>query len=88
VWLAVRLQPAVGQVLAVRQLRPVLLAAAIGSAMWAALSAWSPEGRVATVVAMAVVSGAAGAAYVLGLRAVHALPGRAPAGYRPVGGLA
>jgi hypothetical protein len=37
---------------------------------------------------MAVVSVVGGAVYVAGLRVVGALPGRAPAAYRPAGGVA
>jgi len=88
VWLAVRLRPHVGTVFGIGQLRPVALAAGAGGVMWVALRAWSPDGRVVTLAAITAVTLVGGAAYVLGLRSLGALPGRAPAGYRPVGGVA
>jgi hypothetical protein len=49
------------------------------------MDAWSPEGRVRVLLALAVIGGAGGALYVAGLRVLGALPGRGPAVPRPVG---
>jgi putative peptidoglycan lipid II flippase len=88
VWLAVVLRPAVGSVVGLGQLRPVVLAVGLGGAAWAAISAWSPDGRGMTLVAMSVLAIAGGALYVGGLRVVDALPGRAPLVHRASSGVA
>jgi len=87
VWLALRLRPDVGSVVALAQLRPLALTVAVGAAAWAAMSAWSPDGRLPTVAALVVIGAAGGVAYVIGLRALGAGPGRGPAVHRPMGAL-
>ena len=77
VWLVLRLHPRVGMVLGMRLLRPLGLAIVLGLAAWAAMEAWSPDGRLAVLVALAVIGAAGAALYVAGLRALGAMPGRA-----------
>jgi putative peptidoglycan lipid II flippase len=78
IWLGARLRRVTGALGAPALLRPAALAAAVGVAAWALLEAWSPDGRIATVVALAVVGAAGAALYVAGLRLVGGLPGPAP----------
>lgn len=78
VWLAARLRPRVGAVFRLAQLRPLALAVALGLAVWGAMSAWSPQGRGLTLVALAVVGLVGAAAYIAALRAVGAVPARSP----------
>jgi putative peptidoglycan lipid II flippase len=82
IWLACVLRDAVGSVIGIGQLRPLVLAAAVGAAAWAANSAWSPDGRAMTLVALSVLGIVAGGTYLLGLRAAGALPGRGPVAFR------
>jgi putative peptidoglycan lipid II flippase len=82
-WLGNRLRPSVGSLVGVGQLRPVLLAGGVAAVAWLAMRAWSPDGRIVTVVALTVVVGAGLGVYVAGLRVLGALPGRAPSGFRP-----
>ena len=77
-WLAGRLRPQVGVVLRPAHLRPLALAGMVGLAAWGAMSAWSPDGRVPTLAALAVIGMGATVAYVAGLRAVGAVPARSP----------
>ncbi|MDP1820879.1 MAG: lipid II flippase MurJ [Acidimicrobiales bacterium] len=88
VWLAARVRRAVGGVVGLGQLRALVLASATGLAMWAAIRAWSPDGRVTTLTAVLVVSAGGAALYLLALRRLGGLPGRAPASYRPPGSTA
>lgn len=83
-WLGLRLRQRTGPLLGARQLRPAALALATGGAAWLAERSWSPDGRLVTTTALVVLVAAAGAAYVLGLRAFGAVPGRAPSLNRPV----
>jgi len=82
VWLAIRLRAAVGSVVGIGQLRPVVLGVGLGLAAWVVMGAWSPDGRAAILLALAVLSAVAGGLYLVGLRALDALPGRAPVVYR------
>jgi putative peptidoglycan lipid II flippase len=59
--------------------RALVLAALLGVAAWAVVSAWDPEGRVATAAALALVGGTGAAAYVGGVRRLGALPPPLPA---------
>jgi putative peptidoglycan lipid II flippase len=81
-WLAVRLRPQVGSVVALAQLRPVALAVAVGAAAWAAMSTWSPEGRGPVLGALIVIGAGGGVAYIAGLRWLDAVPSRGPAVHR------
>ncbi len=76
VWLAVRLRQ--------RQVRSIwpsslpvvtLLAAVLAGGAWVAIDAWAPDGRLATALAMVVISAAAGILYYAGVRGLHLLPG-------------
>jgi hypothetical protein len=82
-WLAWRLRSRVGSVLSVAQLRPLGLALGLGGAAWLAMSAWSPEGRGPILAALAVVGVVGAAAYVVGLRALGAVPSKGPSVHRP-----
>jgi putative peptidoglycan lipid II flippase len=84
--LAWRLRPDVGLIVGLAEVRPLVLAVLAGGAAWVTMDAWSPAGRPATVLALAVISGAAGGAYLLVLRAVGGLPGRGPALVAATGG--
>ncbi|HEV8116533.1 MAG TPA: lipid II flippase MurJ, partial [Acidimicrobiales bacterium] len=77
-WLAHRLQPQVGTVLRSAHLRPLAGAAAMGLVAWAAMSAWSPDGRGLTLVALVVVGGLAMGGYVVALHWLGAVPTRGP----------
>lgn len=85
IWLVERLRPRVGSVLGIALLRPLALSVVLGLAAWVAMEAWSPEGRVAVVAALAVIGGVGAVLYVAGLRALGALPGAGPAVQGPVG---
>ena len=79
-WLALRIRHLTGPVLSHRLLVPVTLSAVLGVAAWAAISAWNPAGRIATLVALAVVTAAGGGAYLLAMKALPAtVPAREPA---------
>ena len=56
-----------------------MLAAVIGVAAWAAVSALDPEGRVATGAALVVVGGGGALVYAGAVRRVGALPPPLPA---------
>jgi putative peptidoglycan lipid II flippase len=73
-WLAWRIRTHAGRVLGRRLLGPVTLSAVLGVAAWAAISAWNPAGRIATAVALAVVSAAGGGLYLLGTRVLSSAP--------------
>lgn len=81
VWLAARLRPVVGAgalpLAAIGRATALAAAGALGA--WVVMEAWDPEGRPATVLALAVVTALAGGAYVAGLRATGGLPPRSPA---------
>jgi putative peptidoglycan lipid II flippase len=78
-WLAHRLRPAVGSLGLVHVLRPLAVSAAVGLVAWGVITAWSPDTRVASLVAVGLVTAAGGALYLLVLRAIGGLPGPAPA---------
>jgi putative peptidoglycan lipid II flippase len=84
-WLVVGMHARVGSLFGLRLLRPLALAVGLGLAAWGAMEQWSPEGRVAVLVALAVIGGVGAALYVAGLRALGALPGRGPAVHRAAG---
>lgn len=84
-WLVVGLRDRVGSVLGLRLLRPLALAVGLGAAAWGVMEAWSPEGRLRLLLALAVLGGVGGAGYLAGLRALGALPGRGPSVPRPAG---
>jgi putative peptidoglycan lipid II flippase len=84
VWLGLRLRSRTGALLSTRQLAPAVLALATGGAAWLGYRSWSPDGRLLTTIALALLVAGAGAAYVLGLRALGAVPGSAPSLNRPV----
>jgi putative peptidoglycan lipid II flippase len=77
-WLALRLRPAVGTVVGPELLRPVVAAVVVGVGAWAAMTAWDPEGRVGSMVAVAVIGATGTALYLVLLR----LMGGLPAGWR------
>lgn len=77
-WLGLRLRPSVGSLIAVSQLLPLVLATMVGGSAWFAMQLWSPNGRIITVVALAVVCAGAGSVYVGALRALGGFPRRAP----------
>lgn len=76
VWLSARLRPVVGAgalpLAAIGRATALAAAGAVGA--WVFIDAWDPEGRPATVLALAVVTALAGGAYVAGLRATGGLP--------------
>ena len=77
-WLAIRLRPHIGSVVDRAQVRVLALAVVLGGGAWAAMSGWSPNGRLSTLLALAVISGSGGLAYVGALRAFGGLPARDP----------
>jgi putative peptidoglycan lipid II flippase len=78
-WLALRLRGAVGSLAARAAARSAVLSVVAGVVAWALATAWGPEGRTATVVALAVVTVVAGGVYLAGLHLTGGLPGRTPA---------
>ena len=78
VWLALRLRPAVGSVVSARQGLALAPAVAVGLGAWAAVSAWSPDGRAAALAAVVGLGAAGLGAYALALRALGAVPARDP----------
>lgn len=88
VWLGVRLRSVAGSVVALGQLRPLVLAAATGGLAWAVMRVWSPDGRIVTLAAITVVSVAALGLYLVTLRALDGLPGRGPTRATPLGQVA
>lgn len=84
-WLGFALRRRTGPVVHRRQLRPIALALLAGAAAWALFGSWAPQGRLVTVVALTAVVGVVGLGYVVGLRALGALPGPAPTLNRVVG---
>jgi len=81
--LAFRLRPHVGAVWHVGQLRPVAIAIVVAGLAWLAMEAWSPDGRLVTIVALAVLGGLAMGAFTLGLRLVGAVPPSGPGAIEP-----
>jgi peptidoglycan biosynthesis protein MviN/MurJ (putative lipid II flippase) len=79
IWLAARLRPLVGSTLTMRLLLPLLAAVVVGVGAWTAMETWSPEGRVVTVAALAVIGATALAIYTGALRLLDAVPPRDPA---------
>jgi putative peptidoglycan lipid II flippase len=79
VWLVQRLRPIVGSVGLAGIVRPLAVSVLVGLAAWLVMDAWSPSGRVETVVALAVVGAAGALLYVATLRLINGLPGPAPA---------
>lgn len=84
VWLGLALRPRTGRLLTARHLWPAALALASGGAAWLSYRGWSPNGRLVSTTALAALVSVAGVAYLLGLRAVGGLPGRAPSLTRAV----
>jgi hypothetical protein len=84
-WLMWRLRPRVGSLLSPTLLRPLALSVCLGGLAWVAMEAWSPEGRLAVLVALAVIGGSGAVAYVAALRALGGLPGGGPAVHRAAG---
>ena len=84
-WLERRLRPRVGRALSLSGLRPLAVALVVGLGAWVAIEAWDPGGRLATVVALAVIGGVGVAAYGGALRLLGGLPSRGPyiAGFGP-----
>jgi putative peptidoglycan lipid II flippase len=78
VWLAARLRPRVGSVATGRQALALAPGIAVGLAAWAAVTAWSPEGRATSLAAVAVLGVLGLAVYGLVLRALGAVPAREP----------
>lgn len=76
--LAMRLRPHVGAVWHVGQLRPVALAAAVAALAWAAMELWAPDGRLVTIIAIALLGALAMSAYAVGLRMLGAVPPSGP----------
>jgi putative peptidoglycan lipid II flippase len=84
--LALWLRPQVGSIFHPAQLVPLVAAVAAGGLAWVAVEAWSPDGRLVTVAALAIVAAVAGGLYLLVLRALGALPPRDPAAVEVVHG--
>ena len=82
IWLGARLRRVTGPLGVFALLRPAVLAALVGMAAWALLEVWSPEGRIATVLALAVAGLGGAALYFGGLRLVGGMPGPAPRTHR------
>ncbi|HZB71414.1 MAG TPA: lipid II flippase MurJ [Acidimicrobiales bacterium] len=59
--------------------RSLLVAAAVGTLAWAAVSAWDPDGRVATAAALLAVGAIGALCYVAAVRRLGALPPPLPA---------
>ncbi|MCI3948623.1 MAG: hypothetical protein K0R11_557, partial [Acidimicrobiales bacterium] len=59
--------------------RSLLVAAVMGTLAWAAVSAWDPDGRVATAVALLAVGGIGALCYAAAVRRLGALPPPLPA---------
>lgn len=78
VWLVERLRSRVGAVLGIALLRPLALSVILGLGAWVAMEAWSPDGRLAVLVALATIGGVGAALYGAGLRAIGGLPGSGP----------
>jgi putative peptidoglycan lipid II flippase len=78
-WLLWCLRDVVGRIVTWSHLPPIALSAGLGVVAWGVMEAWDPRGRVMTAVALAVIAGLGGAAYVAVLRRLGALPGAAPA---------
>jgi putative peptidoglycan lipid II flippase len=76
--LAMRLRPHVGGVWHVGQLRPVGLAVAVAGLAWAAMEVWAPDGRLVTIIAIALLGALAMGAYAMGLRMLGAVPPSGP----------
>ena len=75
-WLALRLRRRQPVALWPRTLPAITaLAAILAGAAWVAVDAWSPDGRVATAVALSLVGLVGGGLYYGGLRGLHLLPG-------------
>ena len=83
--LALRLRPHVGAVWHLGQLRPVGIAIATAGLAWAAMEAWAPDGRLVTLLAIAVLGGLAMGAYGVALRLLGAVPPSGPGAVRTVG---
>jgi putative peptidoglycan lipid II flippase len=71
-WLGHRLRGRVGRTLSPTLLRPLVASAAVGCGAWLAMSAWSPDGRAVTAVAVAIIGAAGGVTYLLLMRLVGA----------------
>jgi putative peptidoglycan lipid II flippase len=84
--LALRLRSHVGGVWHVGQLWPAAIAVVTAGLAWAAMELWAPDGRLVTLVAIAVLGGLAMAGYALGLRIVGAVPPSGPGAVRPASG--
>ena len=76
--LAARLRGVVGWAWHPGQLVPTAMAIAAGGLAWLAMEAWSPEGRIATIIAIAVLGGIGMATYAGVLRLLRALPPSGP----------
>ncbi|HEY8057555.1 MAG TPA: lipid II flippase MurJ [Acidimicrobiales bacterium] len=75
-WLALRLRHHQPVALWPRTLPAITaLAAVLAGAAWVAVDAWSPDGRLATAVALGLVGIVAGGLYYGALRGLHLLPG-------------
>jgi putative peptidoglycan lipid II flippase len=75
-WLALRLRRRQPVALWPRTLPAITaLAAVLAGGAWVVVDAWSPDGRVATAVALSLVGIVGGGLYYGGLRGLHLLPG-------------
>jgi putative peptidoglycan lipid II flippase len=83
VWLAHQLRPTVGGLVSTVQARALGVAVTVGVGAWLLERAVQPDGRLSTLAFVALVAGVALALYGLGLRALRALPPRAPAPHLP-----
>jgi putative peptidoglycan lipid II flippase len=76
--LAARLRGVVGWAWHPGQLVPTLVAIGAGGLAWLAMEVWSPEGRVTTIIATAVLGALGMTAYAGALRLLRALPPSGP----------
>jgi putative peptidoglycan lipid II flippase len=83
VGLAVRLHPAVGSVVGWSALVPLALSAVVGAGAWLVMEAWSPDGRLMTLAAVAATTAMGGFAYLTLVRVTGSGPGPAPAPHLP-----
>ncbi len=78
-WLARRLRSRIEVPFTSAQARMAAAAAAVAGAVWVLERLWSPQGRVDNLACVAVLGALGTAAYLLVVRAVGAMPTRAPA---------
>ncbi len=73
-WLAMRLRPVLGPIVAPGLRRALVLSAPVGALSWAAIELWQPAGRIETVLALVAVTLAGAALYALAVHRTGGLP--------------